>query len=117
MKKLINFLTPTKIILLAFTALILFVPVLYIYYQPERTNYLPGEKQIFLVKAKMYPGTIQEYAFQTEGDIDLFFGILERNYIHNLIGPGLILGYYSLSSGLNLIYQGVRPEMNDSRKK
>jgi hypothetical protein len=115
--RLLDFLSPTKFIILVLLLLVLFVPVFFVYIEPERTNYLPGEKPDYIVKTRLYPGTFQEYAFHTDGHIDLFWGVLGRNYVDNLIGPVLILVYYLFSSVLNWIYHRIRKQPDSSRNK
>ena len=106
--KVLDFLSPTKLSILVLVLLILLVPVFYVYYEPERTNYLPGEKQTYLVKTRFYPGSLQEYVFHKEGSLDLLWGILSRNYIHNLNGPVLVLVYYFLASGFTWTWKKFR---------
>ena len=77
------------------------MPVLYIYSEHDRTNYLPGEKQHWTVKSTQYVSIYKEYFFHTDGDIEEFFVITERDYFTNYVGIPLLFLYYSIASGIN----------------
>ena len=54
MQKVGKFLYPNKTTLAIFLLLLVITPVFYIYAEPERTNYLPGEEQQWMIKTKVY---------------------------------------------------------------
>jgi hypothetical protein len=107
LQKMSRFLRPNKMILILFLLLVIFAPVLYVYTEPERTNYLPGEKQAWLTKTKIYPNIFREYVFHTEGDIDILLGIIQRNYFSNEIGIILLALYYLLAAGMYRLFCSV----------
>jgi hypothetical protein len=101
MRKIGKFLQPRKITVIVFLVLLVIAPVFYVYSEPERTNYLPGEDQNWMIKSKIYPSITNEYFFHTNGKIDVLLGIIERNYVANMMGIPLLILYYSLASGVN----------------
>jgi len=98
MQKVGKFLYPQKTTLAIFLLLLVITPVFYIYAEPERTNYFPGEEQQWTIKTKVYESIFQEYFFHTEGNIDVLLGIIARNYYSNYIGIVLVAFYYILAS-------------------
>lgn len=101
LKEIGKFLRPHKTTIVIFLVLLVIMPVLYIYAEPERANYLPGEEQHWMIKTTVYDSIIQEYFFHTDGNMDILLGIIERNYYANYIGILLLASYYILASGLN----------------
>lgn len=101
MQKGLLFLRPGWITMVVFLALVVFMPVWVVYSEPERTNYLPGEEQVWIMKSKLYPGSFREYVFHTDGEFDVFLGILGRNYLSNQIGVVLLLVYYLAGVWIN----------------
>jgi hypothetical protein len=113
----LRFLHPGWITMVVFLALAVSMPVWYVYSEPERTNYLIGEEQVWITKSKHYPSTLQEYLFHTDGDFDILLGIVGRNYLYNQIGLGLLLVYYIVGAGANLAagkIRGRRPDRSGS---
>ncbi|MBN8657387.1 MAG: hypothetical protein J0M11_16775 [Anaerolineae bacterium] len=102
------FLRPHKITIFIFLALILIMPVFYIYSEPERTNYLFGEKQHRIIKTVYVGSLLDEYLFHTEGSIDIFVGILARDYFDNYIGFLLLAFYYIIACGLNSFFHKIQ---------
>ena len=98
----LQFLRPGWITIGAFLALVAFMPVWFVFSEPERTNYLPGEEQVWIRKSKPYPSTFQEFVLHTDGEFDVLLGIVGRNYLSNEIGLGLLLGYYLAGVGATL---------------
>ena len=115
-KKIGKFLVSRTMIVVLFLVLLLASPVFYVYSEPLRTNYLPGEKQDWIVKTKWYPGVVKEYLFHTEGEIDVFFGILARNYVSNQIGILLLGLYYLLASVIHRLFQNIKPKVDSTEK-
>ena len=101
------FLRPQVLTLLLFLALLLLMPVLYITSEPERTNYLPGERQTRLMKTRIYESPLEEYLFHTEGKVDIFLGILQRDFVDNYIGIPTLIVFYLLAATLNLLLKKV----------
>ena len=110
LKKIGEFLYPHKTTIVIFFVLLVITPVLYIYAEPERTNYLPEEEQHWMIKTRVYPNIIKEYFFHTDGDIDTLLGIIERNYYANYIGIPLLAFYYILASGINRFVHRIKWE-------
>ena len=108
LKKLGAFFRPNGIIIFISLLFAFLMPVLYIYSEPDRTNYLPGEKQYSTVKSTQYVSIFKEYFFHTEGDIDVLYGIIERDYYANYIGIPLLFFYYLIASGINNLIQKTR---------
>jgi hypothetical protein len=96
-----QFLQPRKMTMLVFLLLLVSVSVVYVYREPERTNYLPGEDQNWMIKSKIYPSIINEYFFHTDGNMDVLLGIIERDYGANRLGIPLVILYYILAAGVN----------------
>ncbi len=90
------------------------MPVLYIYSEPERTNYRLGEEQNWLIKTNYYGSPLNEYLFHTEGNFDVFMGIIERDYFNNYIGIVLLIFYYIIACGASSF---IRKARNDLRLK
>ncbi len=101
LQKLGAFLRPHRTTIFVFLTLILIMPVFYIYSEPERTNYLLGEKQHWLIKTNYFGSPLGEYLFHTEGSFDIFIGILVRDYFDNYIGIMLLALYYIFACGMN----------------
>ncbi len=116
-KRMGNFLRPQVLTLLIFLALLLLMPVLYITSEPARTNYLPGERQSWLLKTRIYESPLEEYLFHTEGKADIFLGILQRDFIDNYIGIPTLILFYLLAAALNLLFKKViaLPVLNRSK--
>lgn len=67
----IHFLQPAKLTLVLFLLAAISIPVYYVYSEPERTNYHPGEKQIWTVKTRIYESVFEEFVFHTEGSPEM----------------------------------------------
>lgn len=117
MEKILVFLKPEKITGLIFILLLFFMPVLYSYTEPERTNYVPGEKQIWIRKSRVYTSVVDEYFFHTDGAIDVLFGIIERNYFSNDIGILLLVLYYIFASGISKFIHKIWKKIKVGNKK
>ena len=103
-----TFLQPQRITVIVFLVLSILVPILYVYGEPERTNYLPGEEQSWIIKSILYPSITIEYFFHTNGDLDVLLGIVVRNYVANKIGILLLILYYLFASGLNMAIRKMK---------
>jgi hypothetical protein len=101
LQKLGVFLRPHRITIFVFLAPFLLMPVFYIYSEPERTNYRLGEKQDWIIKTEYYRSPFNEYFFHTDGNLDIFMGIAERDYFNNYIGIVLLAFYYVIACGAN----------------
>jgi hypothetical protein len=108
LKKLSAFFRPNGVTIFIFLALVLLMPVLYIYSEPERTNYLPEEEQHWIIKVKQYPGILDEYFLHTDGNFDTLLGIIERDYYSNYIGVLLLFFYYFVASCINNLIHKIR---------
>lgn len=102
-KRIMDFFRPSPVTIIIFLVLALLVPVGYVYAEPERTNYLPGEHQLWDIKAKLYNGLLDEVFNHTEGSLDDLLGILHRDYLSNYIGVPLLVIYYSIASTIKKI--------------
>jgi hypothetical protein len=108
-KKTAAFFRPNAVTIIIFLALALIMPVVYVYAEPERTNYLPDEQQHWDIKAKQYNGLLDELFFHTEGSLDDLAGILHRDYVSNYIGVPVLVIYYLVASGIKTIFHKKRP--------
>ncbi|NOT03557.1 MAG: hypothetical protein HOP27_03045 [Anaerolineales bacterium] len=108
------FLRPHKTTIFVFLVFILIMPVFYIYSEPERINYLFGEKQHWLIKTEYFGSPLGEYLFHTEGNIDIFIGILARDYFDNYIGIMMLVFYYIIACGISSF---IRKAQNNLRFK
>ena len=108
LKEVGKFLYPHKTTLAIFLLLLVITPVFYIYAEPERTNYLPGEEQQWTINAKVYESIFQEYFFHTDGNIDVLLGIIARNYYSNYMGIVLVAFYYMLASVISRLVHKIR---------
>jgi hypothetical protein len=99
--KLGTFLRPSKISFLVFLALMLLMPVFYIYSEPERANYSFGEEQHRITKTIYYSSPLDEYLFHTDGNVDVFLGIIVRDYFDNRVGIPLLTFYYFIACSVN----------------
>jgi len=102
-KKISRFFRPHPVTIIIFLALALLLPVVFIYAEPERTNYLPGDQQHWDIKTKLYDGLLNEVFFHTEGNFDDLSAILYRDYVQNYIGIPLLVIYYLIASGIKYI--------------
>jgi hypothetical protein len=103
LKRTAAFFRPHVVTLILFLALALLLPVVYVYAEPERTNYLPGEQQHWDLKVKIYNGLLDEVFLHTDGAVDDLLGILHRDYLANYIGLPLLFVYYFITSALKYI--------------
>ena len=108
LKRIATFFRPNAITILVFLMLALTLPVIYIYAEPERTNYRPNEQQHWDIKAKFYDGILDEFFFHT-GSLDDLAGILQRDYVSNYISVPLLVIYYLIASGIKTILPKIRP--------
>lgn len=88
-----------------FLIFVFLLPIIYIYFEPDRTNYLPGEAQQWQMKIKYYEGPFVEYLLRTDGGFDVFIGIVLRDYANNSIGILLLFLYCGLASGVNRVWK------------
>ena len=108
LKKLGLFFRPRGVSIFIFLLLAFLMPVLYIYSEPDRTNYLPGEKQHWTMKSTQYVSIYKEYFFHTDGDIEELFVITTRDYVSNYIGVPLLFLYYFIASSINNLIRKMR---------
>ncbi len=105
-QKIGEFLRPREITVVILLILLAIAPVFYVYSEPERTNYSPGEDQNRIIKSKIHPSIINEYFFHTNGNIDVLLGLVERNYFTNMIGIPLLILYYLFASSVSRLVEG-----------
>jgi hypothetical protein len=109
MKKFAAFLRPQLVTLLVFFAMVFFLPVVYVSIFPAHTGVpFPREREMeWILKVEWYGASLDEYLYGTDGKFALMLGILYRNYFINRIGLLLLILYYTLASGVNVLIKKI----------
>lgn len=103
LSKLGEFLRPRIPIVTFFLILVFTIQVPFVYFEPTRAWYPPDIDPQWEMKPALYPSIVREYLFHTDGDIDVLFGIIGRDYFTNAIGIPLLTIYYFAASGIHWI--------------
>jgi len=107
-QKINEFFHPNRITITILLVFLFAMPVLYVYSEPERTNYSPGEKQHRVIKTMVNESVLSEYLMHTDGNIDVLLGIIERDYVSNHVGTLLVVINYIIACGIKRVLHTLR---------